>query len=1031
MRRIARSVPALGVLVLSCLVLPGHAQSADPASRFVELANANAFTPAVQLASQREMTVVLKLADDPVAVVRSRRADKRVSDSERNAIEADLRGKQQALIPAIRSHGGKVRAMFQNAINGVKVEATRRQIAEMAALPGVVDVKTVALHHLDNAVSVPFIGAPAVWQGPPGLRGEHIRIAIIDTGIDYTHANFGGPGTVGAFVDAQATSTAPADPALFGPAAPKVKGGTDLVGDDYDASSDDPAKETPHPDPNPLDCNGHGSHVAGTAAGFGVTAAGQTFKGPYNATTPSTAFRIGPGVAPLADLFAVRVFGCQGATNVVIDAIDWAVQHDMQVINMSLGGPFGTEDSASAEASENAVDAGIVVAAASGNDGPIPYVTSAPASGDKVISVAAIDSTAAFAGVNMALNTGVTVAAQNSNEAPIIDGTTRSLFVLPDTAGTGAGGVSLGCDEAEYNKAAVVGKIVVTLRGVCARVDRAIFGQRHGAAAVVMINNASGYPPIEGSIPGVTIPFLGVKGLSKSALSADGNALKAAATATLTNAAIVNPTFRRFASFTSSGPRTGDGHVKPNITAPGVSINSTAIGTGNGAARLSGTSMATPHVAGVAALTIEAHPDWDADQISHAIVNTGDPDIIIGRSVRNGGAGLVRPLPATRTSVIAMGHSGEPSLSFGVEEFTDDFSDNETLTLQNLGNRSATFAVSVIKDAVSSPHSIDVNPSIVSVGPHGRATLHATLMVPLATVGNFSAFRDVGGIVRLTPMSATTNGGAALSVPYYLVARARSQIETRLKNGGDDEGGSTSGLSVRVDNKSDTLTGTADFYAWGLSAKKSSTLPRIALRAAGVQSFDLAGRKTLVFAVNTFGRWSHASTNEFDVLLDVNGDGQADFDVFAFDLGLLTTGSFSGQVASGVLNLSTGQITVRFLAVAPTDGNTLLLPVRASDVTVTSANPRFVYTVESFDLFSPASDAFDTAASFNAFNNAISTGAFVSVGPGGRVSVPITIDPTEFAVTPALGVMTVSLDNVTRGRRQQAQLLKLKGDDGQ
>src|SRR2546423_4276534 len=250
MRRVARSVLALGVLIVSCLVLPGHAQSADPASRFVQLANAKEFTPAVQLASQRQMTVVLKLADDPVAVVRSRRADKRVSDSERNAIESNLRGKQQALVPAIRSHGGKVRAMFQNAINGVKVEGTRQQIAEMATLPGVIDVKTVAIHHLDNAVSVPFIGAPAAWQGPPGLKGEHVRVAILDTGIDYTHANFGGPGTGGAIVAANATSTAPADPALFGPAAPKVKGGTELLGSDYDPGSDDRARDGGDPDPN-------------------------------------------------------------------------------------------------------------------------------------------------------------------------------------------------------------------------------------------------------------------------------------------------------------------------------------------------------------------------------------------------------------------------------------------------------------------------------------------------------------------------------------------------------------------------------------------------------------------------------------------------------------------------------------------------------------------------------------------------------------------------------------------------------------
>src|SRR5207245_10624351 len=99
-----------------------------------------------------------------------------------------------------------------------------------------------------------------------------------------------------------AASTAPAAPTLFGPTTPKVKGGFDLVGDAYNAN--DP-NSVPQPDPNPLDCNGHGTHTSGTAAGFGVLSDGSTFAGPYNGTTVSShSWNVGPGVAPRADGYA-------------------------------------------------------------------------------------------------------------------------------------------------------------------------------------------------------------------------------------------------------------------------------------------------------------------------------------------------------------------------------------------------------------------------------------------------------------------------------------------------------------------------------------------------------------------------------------------------------------------------------------------------------------------------------------------------------------------------------------------------------
>jgi subtilisin family serine protease len=974
--------------------------------------------------SQRLRTVVLKMAGDPVAVVRSRMPGKQLADADRLDIQTTLRRQQDAIVPAIEAIGGKVLARFQHAINGIKVQGTPDQIKSFAALPGVVQVKEVRTYSLRNAHSVPFIGAPLVWQGPPGLHGKHVRVAVIDTGVDYTHANFGGPGTVSAWQKAFANSTQPADPTLFGPKAPKVKGGIDLVGDAYNANV---PGSMPVPDPNPLDCDGHGSHTSGTATGFGVTSAGATFKGPYDSTTPGQSFMIGPGVAPLADLYAVRVFGCAGSSNVVVDGIDWAVANDMQVISMSLGADFGTEDDADAEASEHAVEAGIVVVAASGNSGPIPYVTSGPGSGNKVISVAAMDSHDSFPGESLALSPSGTLVALDADGIAAHDGSSLAVVVLPDTKGTGSAGVSLGCDPAEYTAAGVNGKLVVTARGTCARVSRAIFGQKAGAAAVAMINNAAGYPPYEGPINSdpdtgtpytVTIPFLGVQG--PSAAAGDGAALKTAASAAFAGTTIANPTFRHFASFSSGGPRSGDGHLKPDIAAPGSSVFSTAVGTGNQGLFESGTSMATPHVAGSAALAVQAHPYWTAEEVSAALVNTADSTQLVGYSPQLGGNGLVQPFGATQTSVIARADDGAPSVSFGVAEFTRDFTDDEPITLENHGGSPASFAVSVVQGP-GSAHTATTDSTSINVPGHGSATLHVKLTVPAATTGDSTGFRQVQGQIVLAPTSG--NNGVALSVPYYLVARARSIVQARLRGELSEHASGT----VALANGSKSVTGTADFYAWGLRGHHTS-LGAIGLRAVGVQAFtDPISGQILQFAVNTFARSSNPVTTVYDLFLDVDGDGVPDYDVEAVDLGFLTTGSFNGEMVVAVFNLNTGSGVLEFLATAPTDGSTVLLPLVAADVGITSANPRFSYTAQTTDLTTSNVDKITTAAGFNAFNNSISTGAFAVLAPGASASVPIAIDRKEFARTPALGAMVVSLDNTTQ-ENEQALLLHLDFD---
>ena len=135
---------------------------------------------------------------------------------------------------------------------------------------------------------------------------------------------------------------------------------------------------------------------------------GSTFGGPYNATTVSgNTWDVGPGVAPQADLYAIRVFGCTGSVDdaVLIQAMEWAVDNNMDAINMSLGAPFGNASTPSAQAATNAAKDGVIVVSASGNNGPARYITSSPGSASGTLAVAANDPTQSFPGAIIHLST--------------------------------------------------------------------------------------------------------------------------------------------------------------------------------------------------------------------------------------------------------------------------------------------------------------------------------------------------------------------------------------------------------------------------------------------------------------------------------------------------------------------------------------------------------------------------------------------------------------------------------------------------
>src|SRR5437868_746765 len=637
---------------------------------------AGKFTPASL--SNKQVAAVVQLGGAPVAVrdANAKKQGAKLAAGQKDAIRQQLRAQQDALHGKLANAGAKIVGQMQDAYNGIQVVVPQKNLAKLASLPGVTGIHAVAKFKPANINGVPFIGAPQAWQNT-GATGAGVKVASLDTGIDYTHADFGGPGTSAAWDYAFAHSTVdPAtDPALaaeFGPTAPRVKGGTDFVGDDYNAN--DPSS-VPQPDKNPLDCNGHGSHTAGTLAGSGVTSGGTTYGGPYNgsiSTNPSD-WKVFPGVAPQADIYAYRVFGCEGSSSIVDLAINQAVADGMNVISMSLGSDFGGTDDPTSVASQNAVNDGVSVVASAGNAGGNGYMVGSPSTANGVLSVAAMDGTTpTFPGGHFALSTGTTLDAINANGATFSNGLTLPVVVVHDSSQPG--GVSLGCSVAAFTAANVAGKLAVVQRGTCARVAKAIYGRDAGAAAVAMINNASGYPPFEGDItsnpdtgeivPKVTIPFFGING---TVTGTDGAHLIAAdgGSVTLTNNTITNTGYKTTTSFSSGGPRNPDSAPKPDVIAPGLSVSSAGIGTGTGPLVESGTSMACPMTAGIAALVKQVHPTWSGLQIKAAIMNTADPSLNTGYNVRRSGAGVVQAQKAVNSSVLATTADQLDSIAFG------------------------------------------------------------------------------------------------------------------------------------------------------------------------------------------------------------------------------------------------------------------------------------------------------------------------------------------------------------------------------
>lgn len=1004
-----------------------------------------AFVPASL--SNRWVSAVLELAGASVAVqdANARKHGQSLTLADKGAIRKQIQGQQNALHGRLATAGAKVVGQMQDAYNGIHVVVPQKNLTQLARLPGVIALHAVQTFSVANVNGVPFVGAPQAWQSF-GVTGAGVKVGIIDTGIDYTHADFGGPGTVTAWNAAKATSTATASPSLFGPAAPKVKGGFDFSGDAYNA--DNPAS-VPAPDPNPLDCNSHGTHTAGTLAGFGVLGSGATFHGPYNSTTVSShTWNVGPGVAPRADLYVYRVFGCAGSSNIVDLAINQAVLDGVDVISMSLGSDFGGTDDPTSVAAQNAFDDGIAVVASAGNAGPSAYMVGSPSTSNGVLSVAAMDgSVRTYPGAILALTkSGASVgsvSAINANGVTPLPAGPFPVKVLKNADGT----VALGCSLSDY--AGTGGMVVVTARGTCARVARAVFGDESGSAAVVMINNSPGFPPFEGQITSnpdtgekhtVKIPFLGVPNDA-----ADVNALLAAdgGSVTLTATTIANTNYKTVASFSSGGPRNPDSAPKPDVIAPGVSVTSAGMGTGTGSLVDSGTSMACPMTAGVAALVKQRHPSWNGAMIKAAIMNTADPSLNLGYNSRLAGTGVVQAQKAVNSSVIATTGDELDAIKFGYVPGSGGYAANKAFTLTNNSGSRAHYDLSVVANGSLRGAGLTVSPATVSIAAGRTLTIQVSLSMsaaafaalpsddtfPPAGLGPGNLITVRGNIV------ATRHAGDAanhqtLRVPFMLVPRGLSNVAAGTPSDFTRAPHTTPFTASLPLTNNGIHTGTADLYTWGITDSRESGQP-MDVRDVGVQVLPgaallgAATDRSLVFLINTWGQATNQSVNEYDILIDTNGDGKPDFVVVGADLGAVLTGVANGQFASFTINAKTGALIDAFFAEAPMNGSTIELPALASELGRAQKGgaqaQQFSYTVQAFSVVPGTFVDTTGSAKINPFSPAVSSGDFATLAPGSSASFTLTFNKEQQQTTPALGWLVASVDDAN-GAPQAAEV---------
>ncbi|MFI2364473.1 S8 family serine peptidase [Promicromonospora sp. NPDC019610] len=601
-------------------------------------------------------------------------------------------------------------------------------LAELRSAPGVARVtESAAVRILGDEANIPATGAPQVWDRTDAdgaaVTGEGRTVAIIDTGIDYTLADLGGG---------------------FGPGH-RVVDGYDFVNDDAD----------------PMDDHMHGTHVAGIVGAGGDNLTGMAPDVTFTAWKAMDA----NGGGTTEDL----LLALEAATDPLGD-------HPADVVNMSLGTPGDGTDPLG-RASTAAVRQGVVVVAAAGNAGPGDQTVSSPAAAEGVIAVGA--QVTGVADPTLTLDG----AAPGDDPRPL-DVTRFPMSANPPAEGLTGRLVDVGdgFDEEDYEQAGDVRGAIVVLQSMTAtslgqvqgpHLLQAQLAEEHGAIGALLYTPSPTDPAGDGGAgPQGSANILAGGGfdLRRESLvmmnisSAQYQTFKSEVAAGTVSGTIgsVDQT-DTITDFSSRGPSDAM-TLKPEIVAPGFEIMSdipAMFGVDGDQYRMSGTSMAAPHVAGAAALLAQARPEQTAEQLRATLIGSAQPlgsdDADVSPSAQ--GAGKLDIAAAVDQKVTA----APDAVSLGLADMGGKPTRTSTVVLRNSGTKAVTVKLSA-KPATTSTGKAELSARQVKV-PAGRSASVDLTVTPDTTAP------DAGGTETSGVVVGTVSDGTTVRIPYAAYVR--------------------------------------------------------------------------------------------------------------------------------------------------------------------------------------------------------------------------------------------------------------------